>query len=955
MSERKARKILIIDGHSLAHRAFHALPPTLSRADGTPTNAVLGFCNMMVKLLEQEQPDVGICAFDRPSPTFRHEQYEEYKATRKPMDESLRVQMPIVREAARAFGFSVVELDGWEADDVIGTLSRMAEEAEDEAIIVTGDRDALQLASDRVRVVLTRRGISEFDEYGPDEVRAKYGFGPELIPDFKGLMGDVSDNIPGVPGVGEKTAMRLVSEIGAVEDVLAGAHSIKQERLKNALLENAEQARASKYLATIDRNAPIGMDLEQCCAVQRDPGHLAEFLRKQGFRLLLSRLGLVGAGVGPGSGPGTREGAGQASLFGAAPSGGAAQEGGEGGGVAAVGGESGAPGSADVQVVTTREGVEELAARLRKAGRFAFDIVSAGARTVTARVVGLAFVAPGVSGYVPVGGSEHGADGDSGEGSNAGCLSPETAASRLGPVFADSAIEKSCHDVKEKIILLRSIGCELSGVSFDSMIAAYLVDPAAPNGEMCDLAEKWIGASVPRVRESIRQEVKRTRNPEGCIGSGAAASMCARCLAVMPQLEATLLASISSYGMDRLYREIEMPLAAVLADMEMTGVKVDAARLRELSREMDSTLNQLVAEIYRHAGEEFNINSTKQLGHVLFERLGLPPVKKTKTGYSTDAEVLEALAELHPVVGKVLEYREIAKLKSTYVDALPELINPWTGRIHTTFNQTVTATGRLSSTDPNLQNIPVRTGEGRKIRDAFIAGQDGWVIISADYSQIELRVLAHISQDATLIQSFLRDEDIHRRTAAEVFGVDFDDVTPEMRSRAKAVNFGIVYGISDYGLAKNIGVKPAEAKEFIERYFERYSGVRSYMNSIRAQAKLDGYVTTLMNRRRLLPELSSPSFAVRRFAERVAMNTPIQGSAADIIKRAMVNAHARLAKEGLRARLLLQVHDELVLEAPADEAEAAAALVAEEMSESVQFTVPLKVDVAVGKSWMDAK
>ncbi|HOI37048.1 MAG TPA: DNA polymerase I, partial [Bacillota bacterium] len=576
--------------------------------------------------------------------------------------------------------------------------------------------------------------------------------------------------------------------------------------------------------------------------------------------------------------------------------------------------------------------------------RFAFDVVSAGTRTMTARVVGLAFAAPGVSSYVPIGKAD-----------SAGCLSPDAAAGALGPVFADAAIEKGCHDVKEKIILLRSIGCELRGVSFDSMIAAYLVDPAAPNAEMCDLAEKWMGVSVPRVRESIRQEAKRTRDPESCISSELAGGMCAGCLAVMPQLEATLLASISSYGMDRLYRDVEMPLATVLADMEMIGVKVDAARLRELSREMDSTLGQLVAEIYRHAGEEFNINSTKQLGHVLFERLGLPPVKKTKTGYSTDAEVLETLAELHPVVGKVLEYREIAKLKSTYVDALPELINPRTGRIHTTFNQTVTATGRLSSTDPNLQNIPVRTEEGRKIRDVFIPGEDGWVIISADYSQIELRVLAHISQDATLIQSFLRDEDIHRRTAAEVFGVEFEDVTLEMRSRAKAVNFGIVYGISDYGLARNIGVKPAEAKEFIERYFDRYSGVRSYMDSIVAQAKLDGYVTTLMNRRRLLPELSSPSFPVRKFAERVAMNTPIQGSAADIIKRAMVNVHARLAREGYRARLLLQVHDELVLEAPADEAEAVATMVAGEMSQSVQVAVPLKVDVAIGKSWMDAK
>ena len=947
MSERKARKILIIDGHSLAHRAFHALPSTLTRADGTPTNAVLGFCNMMAKLLEQEQPDVGICAFDRPSPTFRHKEYEDYKATRKPMDESLRAQMPIVREAARAFGFSVVELDGWEADDVIGTLSRMADEAGDEALIVTGDRDALQLISDRVRVVLTRRGITEFDEYGPEEVRAKYGFGPELIPDFKGLMGDVSDNIPGVPGVGEKTAMRLVTEIGSVEEVLAAAHSVKRERLKNALLENAEQAMASKHLATIDRNAPVGVDLEQCCAVQRDPDLLADFLRRQGFRMLLSRLGLAGAAGGAGTSAGadtTRDGgAGQASLFGAAPSGAAAQ-GSERG--SAIDGAS-AIGGANVEMATSVEDVEELAARLRRAGRFAFDIVSVGARTMTARLVGLAFEAAGVSAYVPLG--------KGGEATCAGCLSPDAAAGALGPVFADAAIEKSCHDVKEKTILLRSIGCELDGVSFDSMIAAYLVDPAAPNAELCDLAERWMGASVPKVREAIQQEAKRARDPEACPSSEAIAQMCAACLKIMPELEATLLASVSSYGMDRLYREIEMPLTMVLADMEMTGVRVDATRLRELSREMDSALDGLVAEIYRHAGEEFNINSTKQLGQVLFERLGLPPVKKTKTGYSTDAEVLEALAELHPVVAKVLEYRGISKLKSTYVDALPELINPRTGRIHTTFNQTVTATGRLSSTDPNLQNIPVRTEEGRKIRDVFIPGTDGWAIISADYSQIELRVLAHISQDATLIQSFLRDEDIHRRTAAEVFGVDFAEVTPEMRSRAKAVNFGIVYGISDYGLARNIGVKPAEAREFIERYFERYSGVRSYMDSIVAQAKMDGYVTTLMNRRRLLPELSSPSFPVRKFAERVAMNTPIQGSAADIIKRAMVNVHARLRQEGYRARLLLQVHDELVLEAPADEAEAVAALVAGEMSESVQVAVPLKVDVAIGKTWMDAK
>ncbi len=921
LEDHRGRKILIIDGHSLAHRAYYALPATLTRADGMPTNAVLGFCNMVAKMLEEGDFDAGVCAFDTPSPTFRHEQFEDYKATRKPMDDSLKAQMPVVREAAEAFGFTLAELDGWEADDVIGTIARMAEEAGDEAIIVTGDKDALQLVSDNVRVVLTRRGISEFDYYGPDEVRERYGFDPKYVPDFKGLMGDPSDNLPGVPGVGEKTAMRLVSEMGSVENVLENVHSVRGERLRNNLLEYADVALESKRLATIDRNAPVDVDIEQCCSIKQDPERLAEFLREQDFRALMKRLGLSETRA-------HQEDLG--GLFASIP---AEISGGE---------QRELWQAAETEIVKTRDAALELARRLKKSGRFGFDVVGIGPRTITAKVEGIAFEARDVSAYVPVGNGE-------------GRLSAGAITEIFGEVLADPKVEKLCHDLKEKIILLRSLGCELRGVTFDSMIASYLADPGARNDQLCDVAEKWLGVEAPKVREAIESGAKKARDAKYCPKLSQMASMCSGCLTLLPELEATLLASVSSNGMEKLYRDVEMPLAEALADMEMAGVKVDSERLRELSREMDSRLDQLVAEIYVLAGEEFNVNSTKQLGHVLFDRLGLPPKKKTKTGYSTDAEVLESLANSHPIIQKVVDYREISKLKSTYVDALAQLVNAKTGRIHTSFNQTVTATGRLSSADPNLQNIPIRTEEGRRIRDVFIPGLKDWVIMSADYSQIELRVLAHISQDPALIGSFLADEDIHRRTAAAVFGVDFDRVTPEMRSRAKAVNFGIVYGISDYGLARNIGVSQAEAKDFIDRYFEKYSGVRNYMDSIVAQAKMDGYVTTLMNRRRYLPELSSPSFQVRKFAERVAMNTPIQGSAADIIKRAMVGVHRRLRDGGCRARLLLQVHDELVLEAPREELEEIAAIVNEEMSGAMELSIPLKVDIAWGESWMKAK
>lgn len=904
MEDESRKKILIIDGHSLAHRAYHALPATLKRPDGTPTNAVLGFCNMLLKLLDEECPDAAVCTFDTPQPTFRHKKYEQYKATRKPMDDALRVQIPLVREAAAAFGLSVLELPGWEADDIIGSVARRAESEGMDAIIVTGDRDALQLVSGRVKVLLTRKGISEFDEFDRDEVIARYGFGPELIPDLKGLMGDASDNIPGVPGVGEKTATKLVAEFGPVEKIIAAAHDIKQERLRNILLENADVAKESKDLATIDTNAPIDFDVAGCCALSRDPERLRVFLERQGFRSLIARLGLR-----PGRAPE------QQSL----------QLGGLFGGASVTTAEAADAAGAGLEVcnVTDADSLASIARDIRAAGRFAFHAIVDGRATPGCSVRAIVFRAGQVCACVPV---EQ--------------VGKNLVAEALGGCFSDGSLGKLCHDSKRQVLALNSIGIQLRGVEFDSMIGSYLADPAARNADFSDVAERWLGMPVSGGTAGGVLDDPRSA---------------ARALELMPQVEASVMGAINNMGMQRLYSEIELPLAAVLADMELAGVAIDTRRLQQLSEEMAVVLAGLVREVYEAAGEEFNINSTKQLGVILFEKLGLPAAKKTKTGYSTDAEVLEALAPFHPIVDKILRYRAVTKLKSTYVDALPQLVNAATGRVHTSFNQTVTVTGRLSSTDPNLQNIPIRTEEGRKIRDVFIAGEPGWVMVSADYSQIELRVLAHISGDQVLIDSFRADEDVHRRTASEVFGVAYDDVTPAMRSSAKAVNFGIVYGISDYGLSRNIGVSPQEAKEFIAKYFQRYRGVRNYMDGIVAQARADGYVTTMMHRRRDLPELASPSFQVRKFAERAAMNTPIQGTAADIMKKAMIDVQYALRSSGLSGRLLLTVHDELVLESPSDEAESMAELVRGRMADAVELLVPLKVDVGWGRSWMQAK
>ncbi|HHY32608.1 MAG TPA: DNA polymerase I [Firmicutes bacterium] len=964
------KKLVIIDGNSLANRAFYAIQADLSTRTGERTNAVYGFANMLLRLLEEEKPDYLAVAFDRAAPTFRHLEFEGYKATRKGMPDELASQIPLIKELVEAFRVPVLEIDGYEADDIIGTVTRKAEEAGCESLIVTGDRDTLQLVSPLTRAVITRKGISEMETFDEAAVRERFGIAPGQVPDLKGLAGDASDNIPGVPGIGEKTAVKLIQTFGGVEEVLRNVDSVEPARARELIRNHAEQAQLSKRLAIIDRDVPIDFDLDACRLEEPDYARLADLFRRLEFRSLLRRLE---ARMGPGPGkpePATpRSGTPPSrpsvppepvagSLFGAEEVGPdvvrdearrgrppAAPDEGVFGEPTVVTAEASGRG-ARCAIVADLDAVRDLARELGAAKDFTFDVVADGPHPMRAALVGVAFALPdGRAFYVPFAHSYLGAP-----------AVPERAAlDILGPVFEDDAISKVCHDAKPKMIHLRRRGVKLEGLYFDTMIGAYLVNPERKS-DLEHVIREQLGEDVYGV-DALYSAAGRGGLPRTVAEARAEAVGDAVCegLARLPRLREVITKKLMDFGMQKLFCSVEMPLVTVLADMEMTGVAVDPERLRDLSRDMALRMAGLEREIYELAGEEFNINSPKQLGHILFEKLGLPAAKKTKTGYSTDAEVLEELSSHHRIAAKIVEYREIAKLKGTYADALASLINPETGRIHTTFNQTVTATGRLSSSDPNLQNIPIRKEEGRRIRAVFVPGKANSLILSADYSQIELRVLAHFSRDRALVESFRRDEDIHARTAASVFGVDIRDVTPEMRSRAKAVNFGIVYGISDFGLAKGLGISRKEAALFIDTYFRHYSGVKKYLDEVVEAARRDGYVTTLLNRRRYLPDLNSKNVPARKFAERTAMNTPIQGTAADIIKLAMVSVHRELGRRGLASKMILQVHDELVFEVPESEIEEVATLARRTMEEAVVLDVPLRADVKAGPNWLDLK
>lgn len=877
--------LLLIDGNSLANRAFYALP-TLRTSGGQYTNAVYGFLTMLFRVIEEQKPTHVAVAFDKGSAVFRHQEYAEYKAHRQGMPQELRSQMPVLKETLAALNIACFELEGYEADDLIGTMARRAERDGLQTLIFTGDRDALQLVSARTRAVLTRKGISETEVYDEQAVREKYGLAPCQLIEVKALMGDPSDNIPGVPGVGEKTALRLIRDYGGLESVLSHLGQIVPDRLRAALAEYAEQARLSHRLATIDCQAPLDIDWEAIRLRAPDPAEVIPTFRRLEFHTLVEKYasGLPATATRPGPG------AGQPVEF----------------TVVCDALEARA-------VLAEMAAAERLVVHLETEGDMLAGVALARDPERGTYVAFNSSATPAELAFLPISG----------------------------------------HDTKPTLVYLLRHGIHPVAPDFDSAIAAYLLDPARTSYRLEDLAREHLEIELPSREESFGKGQK-ARPVADLSPQELGAFLVPRVVAAY-RLREPLQSLLDRDNLGDLFRRVEMPLVSVLARMEARGFRVDPAALAEMGRELSERLEELVSTIHALAGGPFNINSTRQLGEVLFERLGLPALKKTKTGYSTDVEVLESLAPYHPIVEKLLEYRQLVKLKGTYIEGLAAGIDPATGRVHTRFNQTITATGRISSTEPNLQNIPVRLEAGRRIRRAFVPGETGWVLVAADYSQIELRVLAHISGDQGLIEAFRQGQDIHTRTASEVFGVTMSDVTPEMRRRAKAVNFGIVYGISDFGLARDQGISREEARRFIDSYFKRYSGVRAYIDGVVQRARRDGYVTTILNRRRYLPDLLSRNHALRSFAERTAMNTPIQGSAADIIKLAMVEVQRELDRRELGARMILQVHDELVFECPAAEVEELAGLVRERMEGVVTLDVPLVADIKVGPNWYEMK
>ena len=865
------KKLLILDSNSILNRAFYGVR-YLSAKDGTPTNAIYGFLNILLKLIKEQEPDYICAAFDVKAPTFRHKQYEGYKAQRKPMPEGLAAQMPLAKDVLRAMGVTILEKEGYEADDIIGTVARLCEESEISCFIATGDKDDLQLASDKTKVILTvtKSGYNETIIYDDKAVKEKYHVTPTEFIDVKALMGDPSDNIPGVKGVGEKTAMSLIEKHHSIEYIYENIDDIG---LKGTMLQKMKDGREmafmSKELATINRNTPIEFNAEKCVFDGfENNGELYEILKRLELNSIIKKLDLSG-----------------------------------------------------VDNVKENEDIFK---------DFSYQVGDKNMISGDKVTVVLDFDGDNISSAAV------------GAGNNAVVLNEQDDIKEL---LEDDSIAKVMFDVKEAIVKLNG-RIDIKNISDDTAIAAYLVDPAKNEYTIEKLASEYFGTVIekPEVKQlSLLDDVETDRS-----------EYLAKCAVALGVLNERIGDKIKENGQEKLYQEVELPLVTVLAHLEINGFLVDDHQLKEFADKLGEKIDALTNEIYMLAGEEFNINSPKQLGVILFEKLELKPVKKTKTGYATNADVLEKLRDKHPIVNFIMEYRQLAKLKSTYCDGLRAVVNPNTHRIHSVFTQTVTVTGRLSSTEPNLQNIPTRTELGREIRKMFVA-KDGYVLVDADYSQIELRVLAHIANDETMINAFRNNEDIHAVTASQVLGIPLEDVTKEQRSSAKAVNFGIVYGIGEFSLAQDLHISVKEAKAYIESYLEKYHGVRNYMESIKEQAKKDGYVKTMLNRIRYIPELKSPNYNIRQFGERVALNTPIQGTAADIIKLAMVRVDNRLINEGLKSKLILQVHDELIVEAHKDEVDKVKQILSEEMQSAMELNVPLKVDMSTGHSWYDAK
>ncbi|MBI4504343.1 MAG: DNA polymerase I [Chloroflexi bacterium] len=929
--------LALVDGNALLHRAYHALPELMT-TKGEMTNAVYGFATMVFKALDDLKADhIAVC-FDLAAPTFRHEAFAAYKAQRPETDQGLVPQFARTRELLAALSIPIFELEGYEADDLLGTLSLQAHEQGIPCIIVTGDNDALQLVSPRVRVLVPRRGITDTVLYDEEQVRERFGVPPGGLPDYKALVGDPSDNLPGVPGVGAKTAGKLLQTYGSVEDLYAHLDELPAKQ-RDTLRAHVDQVRETKRLATIVRDAPITLDLDACRVGQYDRDRVVALLRELEFRTLLDRLPrpAVVVGVAAPDGPAVPAERGdgevgrlssQLPLF-------AERRPEEGASEGALG---------TYELVATAEKLDELARALRAAERFSFDTETTGQDPLRDELIGIALAwRPGHGVYVPVRHSPAAADGHA--------LMPlEAVRAALGPLLADAARPKIAHHAKFDIEAVAGVGMAVDGVAFDTMLAAQLLESTQRSANLKDLAWSELGLEMTPISALIGSGKQQRSMAD--VALDAVAQYAAADADVTLRLAGDLEPKLHRDGLGRLFAEIEMPLVPVLVRMETVGIALDVAQLQQLSAELHAKIGDLAQAIYEDVGHRFNLNSTQQLADVLFKELSLPGGRRTKTGYSTDAATLEELRGTHPIIEKLLEHRQLVKLKSTYVDALPTMLNPRTGRLHTSFSQIGAATGRLSSSNPNLQNIPVRTEIGRRIRRAFVAGGPDMLLLAADYTQVELRLLAHFSRDERLLAAFAAGEDVHRATAAEVFGVPPEAVTSDQRRIAKVVNFGIIYGVSDFGLAQNTGLPRADAARIISQYMARYEGVRRYIDETLRQARARGYVTTLFGRRRYLPEIAAPVATVRNAAERVAMNAPIQGTAADIVKLAMIRLDAALAERGMRSRMLLQVHDELLLEVPHDELDVARHLAPAIMAGAgAGLSVPLEVDVAVGPNW----
>ena len=880
------KRLIIIDGNSIINRAFYALPD-MSNSEGLKTNAIFGFVRMMFKIIEDYQPTHMSVAFDKKAPTFRHKQYADYKAGRKKMPDELAQQLQPLKDLLDKFNINRLEIEGYEADDLIGTVARLGEENDFKVYIVTGDKDAIQLASHKTTTLITKKGVGEVEEYNYDSVLERYEMTPTQFIDLKGLMGDKSDNIPGVPGVGEKTGIKLLKQYSTIENLIEHTDELKGS-IKKKIEENKELALMSKELATIITNVPIEVKLEDLEYGDYNKDDVVEKFKEFGFTSLITKL------------------------------------------LDIEGGETTIKEEIDLKIEHL-DNVEDFIKKAEENKKVIIDVIGKEGNILDKRVLYVFLSLDGNEIYYV----------------------NEDELPQIKTLLSNPEIKKHGYDLKEDYILLKPYEIELNSMDFDITIAEYLIDSKSSTSYECSaIAMKYLTRKIKSKEDLLGKGAKAKKFDEIEFDELSAyiGDILNTVNGVYPKMEEKL----KETEMDGLFYHVEMPLVEVLGSMEYIGMKVDKDQLNELKEKFTTIIHELENEIFELAGEPFNINSPKQLGVVLFEKLGLPVIKKTKTGYSTNAEVLEKLRDKHEIIDKITEYRQIVKLNSTYVEGLLKIINPKTGRIHSSFNQTITTTGRISSTEPNMQNIPVKTEMGRDIRKVFVA-DDNCKLVDADYSQVELRVLAHMSGDENMIDAFKHGEDIHSKTASQIFDVDIKDVTSKQRIEAKAINFGIIYGKTDFGLSQDLNIPVATAKAYIDSYFNKYPKIKEFMDEAVESATETGYATTILNRRRYIPEIKASNFIVRNQGKRFAMNAPIQGSAADIIKVAMVNVYNKLKENNMKSKLILQVHDELIVEAVDEELEMAEKIVREEMENAQSMDVKLDVDLNTGDSWYETK